>query len=191
MGLFAADGRIEDPFGSRPHVGHAQIAEFYDTFIGPRQMTFHRDLDIVWGTSVIRDLTLEVIMGSSVRMMIPIFMRYDLRASENTWQVARLRAYWELPTMVRQFLGNGVKSLPASLQLSAALLRNQGLVGTTGFLSGFRGVGKRGKRLVEDALTHGLRSAARAPVGQGDCGGQHSGRVGHFARRPRRVVRGG
>ncbi|MBV9512514.1 MAG: nuclear transport factor 2 family protein, partial [Mycobacteriaceae bacterium] len=64
--LFTDDGRVEDPFGSRPHIGHAQIARFYDTFIGPRHITFHRDLDIVAGTSVIRDLTLEVGMGSDV-----------------------------------------------------------------------------------------------------------------------------
>src|SRR6202041_3291232 len=54
------------------------------------------------------------------------------------------------------FLRNGVRSLPASLQLSAALVRNQRLVGTAGFLSGFRGPGKQGERLVEDALAGGL-----------------------------------
>ena len=78
MGLFTADGRIEDPFGSRPHVGRSEIASFYDTFIGPRQITFHRDLEIIAGTTVIGDLTLDVMMGPSVRMMIPVFMRYDL-----------------------------------------------------------------------------------------------------------------
>ncbi|HXL61153.1 MAG TPA: ketosteroid isomerase family protein, partial [Mycobacterium sp.] len=61
VGLFAEDGRVEDPVGSRPHIGHAEIGRFYDTFIGPRQITFHRDLDIVAGTTVIRDLTLEVV----------------------------------------------------------------------------------------------------------------------------------
>src|SRR5919205_649337 len=79
VGLFTEDGRIEDPVGTRPHVGTAQIGRFYDTFIGPRQITFHRDVDIVAGTSVIRDLTLEVMMSADVRMMIPAFLRYDLR----------------------------------------------------------------------------------------------------------------
>ena len=45
--LFTADGRVEDPVGSRPHVGAAQIARFYDTFIGPRRITAHRDADFV------------------------------------------------------------------------------------------------------------------------------------------------
>jgi len=55
---------VEDPVGSRPHVGQAQIGRFYDTFIGPRDIKFHRDLDIVFGTVVLRDLELEVAMGS-------------------------------------------------------------------------------------------------------------------------------
>ncbi len=57
--------------GSRPHVGHAEIGRFYDTFIGPRDITFHRDLDIVFGTVVLRDLELEVAMGPAVTMHIP------------------------------------------------------------------------------------------------------------------------
>jgi hypothetical protein len=155
VGLFAPDGRVEDPVGSRPHVGHEQIGRFYDTFIGPRQITFHRHLDVVSGAAVVRDVTLEVMMGSRVRMMIPIFMRYDLRATESDWQITRLRAYWELPAMVAQFLRNGAGAIPASLQLSAALMRNQRIVGTAGFVSGFRGTGRRGKRLVADALAAG------------------------------------
>src|ERR1700737_1428465 len=79
-----------------------------------------------------------------------------LAATENTWRIARLRAYWELPAMMGQFLRNGVRSLPASLRLSAGLARNQRLVGTAGFLSGFRGAGKQGQGLVEDALARGL-----------------------------------
>ena len=104
VGVFTADGRIEDPVGSRPHVGHAQIGRFYDTFIGPRDIKFHRDLDIVFGAVVLRDLELEVAMGPSVTMFIPAFVRYDLREANGEWQIAQLRAYWELPAMMLQFL---------------------------------------------------------------------------------------
>jgi len=151
VGLFAEDGQVEDPVGSRPHVGHVQIAKFYDTFIGPRQITFHRDLDIISGTSVIRDLTLEIDMGSGIAMTIPTILRYDVRADENPWQIKRLRAYWELPAMVTKFLHNGVRAVPALIGLSAGLLRNQHLAGTAGFMSGLRGVGNRGKRLLANA----------------------------------------
>ena len=155
VSLFTDDGCVEDPVGSGSHVGHVQLGRFYDTFIGPRHITFHRDLDIVAGTSVIRDLTLEVVMGRGVRLLVPTFIRYDLREGENGWQVARLRAYWELAAMIGAFLSNGVKSLPLSLQLSGALLRNQGLAGAARYVSGLTGPARRGKRLVEEALAAG------------------------------------
>lgn len=152
VGLFTADGSVEDPVGARPHRGRAAIERFYDTFIGPRDITFHRGTDAVSATSVIRDLTLEVRMGSSVTMRIPAYLRYDL---DEELRITRLQAFWELPAMVWQFARNGLGALPASVQLSRALLRNQGLAGTAGFLSGFVGVGARGKRqltgLLDDA----------------------------------------
>jgi hypothetical protein len=163
VGLFTLDGRVEDPVGSRPHTGPAEIGRFYDTFIGPREIGFHRDLDIVDGSSVIRDLDLEVVMGSAVTMTIPAFLRYDLRQVEDDWKIAVLRAYWELPAMVLQFLGHGVSALPAGVQLSRGLIRNQRLRGTAGFATGFRRAGSRQKTLVDtfvNAVGRGDRFAA-------------------------------
>jgi Nuclear transport factor 2 (NTF2) domain len=148
VGLFTIDGRVEDPVGSRPHVGREQIGEFYDTFIGPRDIKFHRDLDIVFGTAVLRDLELEVAMGSAVTMYIPAFLRYDLREANGEWQIAQLRAYWELPAMMLEFLRTGSRSISPALRLSRDLLGNQGLRGTAGFAAGFRRVGARHKKLV-------------------------------------------
>jgi Nuclear transport factor 2 (NTF2) domain len=152
VGLFVADGRIEDPVGSRPHVGHAQIGSFYDTFIGPRDIKFHRDLDVVFGTAVLRDLELEVKMDSAVTMYIPAFLRYDLREENGHWKIAQLRAYWELPAMMLQFLRTGSRAASPALQLSRGLLANQGLRGTAGFVAGFRRAGARHKRLAETFL---------------------------------------
>lgn len=149
VGLFAPDGRVEDPVGSRPHIGPAQIGRFYDTFIGPRHVTFHRDLDIVRGPVVIRDLQLEVAMGSAVTMHIPAILRYDLKETDGQWKLARLRAYWELPAMMRVFLRNGVRALPAAGQLTWSLLRNQRPIGIAGFAAGFRRPGSHPKKLVE------------------------------------------
>ena len=165
--MFGADGRIEDPVGARPHVGHAEIARFYDTFIGPRDIKFHRDLDIVFGTVVLRDLELEVAMGSAVTMYIPAFLRYelreDLREANGQWQIAELRAYWELPPMMLRFLRTGPPAMSPALQLSRGLLGNQGLRGTVGFMTGFRRAGARHKKLVQafiSAVAKGDKSAA-------------------------------
>lgn len=167
VALFAGDGRIEDPVGSRPHVGHTQIGRFYDTFIGPRDITFHRDLDIVFGAIVLRDLELEVAMGSGVTMYIPAFLRYDLRESSRDtlgrWEIAELRAYWELPAMMLQFLRSGSRAAAPALALARALLGNQGVRGTAGFMTGFRRVGARHKKRVEAflaAVTRGDKLSA-------------------------------
>jgi len=149
VGLFTTAGCIEDPVGSRPHIGPREIGRFYDTFIGPRDIAFHRDLDIVQGSAVIRDLDLEVAMGSAVTMRIPAFLRYDLREVDGEWKISTLRAYWELPSMMLQFLRNGVSAVPATIQLSQGLIRNQRLRGTAGFAAGFRRVGARRKKLVD------------------------------------------
>ena len=103
-----------------------------------------------------RDLELEVAMGAAVTMCIPAILRYDLREEpregNGQWRVARLRAYWELPAMMLQFLGAGAGAIGPALQLSRGLLANQGLRGTAGFMAGFRRVGARHKRLVETFL---------------------------------------
>ena len=157
VGLFTGDGRVQDPVGSRPHIGHAEIERFYDTFIGPRDITFHRAIDIVHGATVLRDVVLEVAMGAAVTMHIPAILRYDLQstASHDHLLISRLQAYWELPAMAWQFARNGPAAVPASLKLTRALLTNQGLAGAAGFMAGAVGAGARGKRpvaqLIDDA----------------------------------------
>jgi Nuclear transport factor 2 (NTF2) domain len=163
VGLFTTDGRIEDPVGSRQHAGPAEIGRFYDTFIGPRDIAFRRDLDVVRDSAVVRDLDLQVAMGSAVTMVIPAFLRYDLREVNGEWKVAMLRAYWELPAMMLQFLRNGASAVPATIQLSQGLIRNQRLRGTVGFAAGFRRVGSRHKKVVDsfvNAVAKAEKSAA-------------------------------
>jgi SnoaL-like protein len=148
VGLFTADGRVEDPVGSTPHQGRSAIGLFYDTFIGPRDVRFHPDLDVVVGQTVVRDGELEVTMAAALTLRVPIYIRYDLADDDGELRITALSAFWELPAMVLQFLRGGVGALPAGLQLARLLIRNQGLVGTLGFLGGFRGVGSGAKSVV-------------------------------------------
>ncbi len=148
VGLFAADGRVEDPVGSTAHRGVAAIGRFYDTFIGPRVIRFFPDVDIVVGSTVIRDGELEVTMASTLTMRVPVYVRYDMKDDAGELKIAALSAFWELPSMVVEFLRGGIRSVPAGLQLSRLLLRNQGAVGTLGFLGAFRGIGSGAKGVV-------------------------------------------
>ncbi len=159
--LFTTDGRVEDPVGSAPHVGHSQIGRFYDTFIAPRDITFRRDLDVVRGRAVIRDLEICAVMGA-VTMTIPAFLRYDLRDVDGEWKIEELRAYWDMPAMVLQFVRNGATAVPPGVQLSYRLLRNQRLVGTAGFAAGLRRGGSRPKRALVAFLTAVARGDRQA-----------------------------
>ncbi|WP_454790471.1 ketosteroid isomerase family protein [Mycolicibacterium lutetiense] len=152
VGLFAAGGQVEDPVGSRPHRGPAEIERFYDTFIAPRDITFHRDIDVVVGSTVIRDLELEVVMSPSVTMRIPAYLRYAVTPGPAGPRVDQLQAYWELPAMIGQFAHAGLGAVPVGLRLTGALLRNQGPAGAVGFAKGMAGAGRAGRRLVSGLL---------------------------------------
>ena len=146
VGLFTPDGRVEDPVGAGLHRGHAAIGHFYDTFIGPRDITFHPDVDIVVGATVIRDLDIEVRMAPALTMSIPTYLRYDLQSADGDTKIAALYAFWELPTMVGRFLRSGVRAVPPGLALCRDLLANQGLTATLDYLGGLRGAGAGAKR---------------------------------------------
>src|SRR6476646_2981872 len=137
IGLFTSNGCVEDPVGSAPHRGVAAIGQFYDTFIGPRDIRFHPDVDIVVGPIVVRDGELEVTMASTVTLRVPAYIRFDLQDDAGELKIAALSALWELPAMLGQFLRVGIRAVPAVLQLSRLLLTNQGAVGTLGFLCFF------------------------------------------------------
>ena len=156
VGLFASGGRVEDPVGSQPHRGRMAIGRFYDTFIGPREIGFSPDVDIVVGSTVIRDLTLEVGMSSGLTMSVPAYVRYDAQHDIDGLKITAVYAFWELPAMVGQFVRGGLRSVPAGLLLSKGLVTNQGLLGTLGFLSGFRGAGPSGKRRFSEFLSDAL-----------------------------------
>jgi hypothetical protein len=102
----------------------------------------------VVGATVIRDLQLEVKMASTLIMRIPGYPRYDLENHNDEPKSAALQAFWALPPMVGQYLCSGIRAVPAGVQLSKALVANQGFGGTLGFLSGFRGLGTGSKGVV-------------------------------------------
>ncbi|AYF74306.1 hypothetical protein D7D52_11005 [Nocardia yunnanensis] len=164
VGLFADDGSVEDPVGSRPHVGRAAIERFYDTFIGPNGIVFDVHHDVVCGNTVFRDLTIATTMSTGVTLHVPMHLRYDLTEVDGELKIRALRAHWELAGMIGQLLGSGVQGLLAGAKLGPQLLGNQGVGGAIGFLSGLRGVGKPGKRAAGqllDALGDGDAAAAR------------------------------
>ncbi|WP_078289461.1 nuclear transport factor 2 family protein [Mycobacterium sp. D16R24] len=152
VGLFATYGQVNDPVGSRPHIGEAAISKFYDTFIAPNTIVFEVENDVVAGMSVLRDLTIHTTMSTGVTMHIPMHLRYDLveDGPASSLKIDRLFAYWELRAMIGQLLGAGGDGLLASAKLGPQLLKNQGLNGVLGFMRGLKGVHATGKQRVEE-----------------------------------------
>jgi hypothetical protein len=144
--LYAADGQINDPVGSRPHQGREAIERFYDTFIAPNQIRFNVDHDRVCGMSVMRDLTIRTTMSTGVALSVPMHLRYDLVEEAGALKIRRLYAHWELPVMVLQLLKAGLLGLWTAIKLGPQLIRNQGIGGVLGFMRGFFGHGRAGKR---------------------------------------------
>lgn len=164
VGLFAADGQVNDPVGSAPHVGAAAIGRFFDTFIAPNTIEFDVHHDVVAGMSVLRDLTVSTTMSTGVTLRIPMHLRYDLVSAgpDGSPEIQRLFAHWELQTMIGQLLTSGGRGLLASVILGPQLLRHQGISGCAGFLRGLAGVRKRGKRRVLDLVAALTRADAAA-----------------------------
>nr|WP_237023321.1 ketosteroid isomerase family protein [Mycolicibacterium tokaiense] len=103
VGLFTDDASVEDPVGSVPHRGPEAIGLFFDTFIAPRDITFHPHADIVCGSTVIRDVTLEVRMGPAVSIDVAAILRYALVDVGGELKIRELQAFWELPPMLWRF----------------------------------------------------------------------------------------
>lgn len=141
VGIFAADGQVNDPVGSTPHVGTAAIERFFETFIASNTIAFDVQHDVVAGMSVLRDLTVHTTMSTGVAMHIPMHLRYDLvsQGPDSSLRIQRLFAHWELQKMVGQLLASGGRGLLASVILGPQLIRHQGLSGCAGFLRGLRG----------------------------------------------------
>src|SRR4051812_23601963 len=77
--LFATDGQINDPIGSQPHDGRAAIENFYDTLIAPNLLSFDVEKDTVCGMTVVRDLHINTVMSTGVRIAVPMHIRYVLK----------------------------------------------------------------------------------------------------------------
>jgi hypothetical protein len=168
--LYARDGVVNDPVGSRPHQGHEAIGRFYDTFIAPNTIEFHVEHDVVSAMSVVRDLSLTITMSAGAAVTVPMHLRYDLVDDGGSPKIARLAAHWELASMIGQLLRGGPAGVRSSIALTPLMIRNQGLSGVFGFMSGLRSVGAKGKKVTaaalptEDAATYSKFIAAGRTV---------------------------
>jgi ketosteroid isomerase-like protein len=99
LALFAPDAVVEDPIGVSPmdpsgqgHRGLAAIEAFYDSVIGPNQVSFAIERSHAAGNEVANVGTISTVMGDST-------VHTDLVATyrvDDEGKVVALRAYWAM-----------------------------------------------------------------------------------------------
>jgi len=159
MSLFAECHVVEDPIGSKPHVGgvfdavtrergRGALGRFFDTFIAPNNIVFQVDRDVVCDQHVVRDLTIEIHMSPTVIVQTPMHLLYELVEEKGRLKIQRLAAHWELGVMLKQVMRPQLAYLQIGNQLGLRMLKLQGLSGVSGFMRGLSSVGEAGKTIA-------------------------------------------
>ncbi len=163
LSIFGEYNVVEDPVGSTPHIsgpfdhktgkrGNAPLKRFYDNFIAPNKISFNIDNDIVADFSVVRDLTLDLVMSTGLKTNVPMHLIYQMIDEKGELKVCRLGAYWELPAMIRQILGKGFAGFSTMTAMSFRMMKYMGISGGIGFSKGFRGIYQKGKNSVSSFM---------------------------------------
>lgn len=101
LALFADDAVVEDPIGASPmdptgqgHRGRAAIAAFYDSVIGPNQVTFHIERSHAGGSDEVANVgTISTTMPDGTVVHTDLVATYRV---DEDGKVVALRAFWEM-----------------------------------------------------------------------------------------------
>lgn len=102
LALFTDDAVVEDPIGVSPmdpaglgHRGKAAIEAFYDTVIGPNQVSFVIERSHAAGNEVANVGTITTLMGDST-VYTDLVATYRV---DDAGKVTALRAYWSIDAL--------------------------------------------------------------------------------------------
>jgi hypothetical protein len=164
LGLFSAAALVEDPVGSPPaRKDTGALGRFWDTFIAPHDIRFNVRRDHFLGRDVFRDALIHTRIGSKIKIDVPAYLLYQL---DDSMQVARMAAHWQLGRLSLGALRLGPRAWVAMTLLFGRMIRVMGPGWVAGYLSSlWRGIGRRGPRAaahLAEALAGGDAGAARA-----------------------------
>jgi hypothetical protein len=189
LDLFSREAVLQDPVGAAPQrrapstAGSDPLDRFWEIFIAPNRISFASYQDIVIGAEVVRDVAIRTELESGISVEVPAYLVYRASEENGEGRIESLMAHWELRSMLRQVLGEGLAGLRTMLQLGWRMLRFQGIAGILGYSKGlFRGIFGRGRRAVLDfaaalnardekaleGLTDGAETLIEYPAGVGE-----------------------
>jgi hypothetical protein len=131
--LFDEDATVEDPVGSAPFSAadsSRRLEDFYDIFIAGSEISFIPCCDFVCGYQVVRDGYISVTIEDGSRIMIPVFLRYEVSVSA---KIARLRAHWKFITATYHTLGHRPAGVRYLATIGRQIYSATGLRGIGGF----------------------------------------------------------
>ena len=152
VGLFAADGFVEDPVEAGRYQGTARIERFWDTFIGPQpSVGFEITRDFWAGDELVRQATVVNVTQADDNelLRVPALIRYRVRGD----RIASLQAVWEPTKVVGWFLGRGLPGIGALTRHGLRMTLQAGLrsgIAFGGTLVG--GLGHDRARSIVEAL---------------------------------------
>lgn len=154
LGIFAEQHVVEDPVGWRPVRSDVPgaLARFWDAFIAPNDIVFEVAQDWVDGYDVVRDVTIASTLPTGVQVRTPAHLIYQTTDDNGTLKVRRMAAHWEPTANARQLLRPTGAHVRGAVGQSVHMMRTLGVGPSLQFFGGIRSVGKRGKRVVLEAL---------------------------------------
>lgn len=132
VGLFHADGFVEDPVEAGRYQGTAAITNFWDVFIGPQpSVGFELERDFFGTRTLIRQATVVSMTEADAHepLRVPALIVYTLRDD----RVGSLRAVWEPIGVIRWFVGRGAAGMKALARHGGRMMRKAGLANAMRF----------------------------------------------------------
>ena len=158
LGLFFSEAVVEDPVGAGLNRkgkdwrrGRDGLTRFYDIFIGPNDIKFTVNQDIVTGSEVVRDVLIHTRLPNGAVSEVAAYLIYRGVEEGGEVKLAGLQAHWDFKgNALRLLRNNGIKGIVASTGQFWNMLRIQGLKRVMLYLGAmYKGIFKRGIAAVK------------------------------------------
>jgi SnoaL-like domain len=153
LGLFSTEAVVEDPVGAglnrkgKDWRGDRDgLSRFYDIFIGPNDIKFTVNQDIVMGNEVVRDVLIHTRLPNGAVSEVAAYLIYRGMEEGREVKLAGLQAHWDFSgNAMRLLRNNGMKGVVASTGQFWKMLRIQGIKRVMEYLGAmYKGIFKKG-----------------------------------------------
>jgi hypothetical protein len=157
LGLFFSEAVVEDPVGGglnrkgKDWRGDRDgLSRFYDIFIGPNDIKFTVNQDIVTDSEVVRDVLIHTRLPNGAVSEVAAYLIYRGVEEGGEVKLAGLQAHWDFKgNALRLLRNNGAKGVIASTVQFWTMLRIQGLKRVMLYLGAmYKGIFKKGVAAV-------------------------------------------